>query len=64
MTMVRRVLSLTSGRIAVAVLTLIALLAVLGPLLAPQDPSPPATTRSRRRRAPTGSAPTTSAATC
>ncbi|WP_320782329.1 ABC transporter permease [Streptomyces sp. CRN 30] len=36
--MVRRVLSLTSGRIAVAVLAVIALLAVLGPLLAPQDP--------------------------
>ncbi|MFD0311732.1 ABC transporter permease [Streptomyces sp. NPDC127119] len=36
--MVRRVLSLTSGRIAVVVLTLIALLAVLGPLLAPQNP--------------------------
>ncbi|SME91177.1 ABC transporter permease [Streptomyces sp. Amel2xC10] len=36
--MVRRVLSLTSGRIAVAVLTVIALLALLGPLLAPQDP--------------------------
>ncbi|WP_333745140.1 ABC transporter permease [Streptomyces ardesiacus] len=36
--MVRRVLSLTSGRIAVAILTAVALLAVLGPLLAPQDP--------------------------
>ncbi|MFF3615006.1 ABC transporter permease [Streptomyces sp. NPDC002580] len=36
--MVRRVLSLTSGRIAVAVLVAIALLALLGPLLAPQDP--------------------------
>ncbi|WP_320782138.1 ABC transporter permease [Streptomyces sp. CRN 30] len=36
--MVRRVLGLTSGRIAVAVLALIALLAVFGPLLAPQDP--------------------------
>lgn len=36
--MVRRVLTLTSGRIAVAVLAVIALLAVLGPLLAPQDP--------------------------
>ncbi|MEU2296977.1 ABC transporter permease [Streptomyces antibioticus] len=36
--MVRRVLSLTSGRIAVAVLAVIALLALLGPLLAPQDP--------------------------
>ncbi|MFE2940035.1 ABC transporter permease [Streptomyces sp. NPDC059255] len=36
--MVRRVLSLTSGRIAVAVLTAIALLALFGPLLAPQDP--------------------------
>ncbi|MFD6532067.1 ABC transporter permease [Streptomyces sp. NPDC060184] len=36
--MVRRVLSLTSGRIAVAVLVLIALLTVFGPWLAPQDP--------------------------
>ncbi|GAA4974698.1 ABC transporter permease [Streptomyces hyderabadensis] len=36
--MVRRVLALTSGRVAVAVLTVVALLAVLGPLLAPQDP--------------------------
>ncbi|MGC5561489.1 ABC transporter permease [Streptomyces sp. FR-108] len=36
--MVRRVLTLTSGRIAVVILTLIALLAVLGPLLAPQNP--------------------------
>ncbi|GAA2949166.1 MULTISPECIES: ABC transporter permease [Streptomyces] len=36
--MVRRVLALTSGRIAVAVLAVIALLAVLGPWLAPQDP--------------------------
>lgn len=36
--MVRRVLSLTSGRIAVAVLAVIALLALFGPLLAPQDP--------------------------
>jgi peptide/nickel transport system permease protein len=36
--MVRRVLSLASGRIAVAVLVAIALLALLGPLLAPQDP--------------------------
>ncbi|MEU4659725.1 ABC transporter permease [Streptomyces sp. NPDC023723] len=36
--MLRRVLGLTSGRIAVTVLVLIALLAVLGPLLAPQDP--------------------------
>lgn len=38
MTMVRRVLSLTSGRIAVVILVLIALLAVCGPWLAPQDP--------------------------
>lgn len=38
MTVVRRVLALTSGRAAVAVLTLILLLALLGPLLAPQDP--------------------------
>ncbi|MBZ6084197.1 ABC transporter permease [Streptomyces olivaceus] len=36
--MVRRVLSLTSGRIAVAILAVVALLAVLGPVLAPQDP--------------------------
>lgn len=36
--MVRRVLSLTSGRIAVGILAAIALLAVFGPLLAPQDP--------------------------
>ncbi|MEV2243128.1 ABC transporter permease [Streptomyces sp. NPDC049970] len=36
--MVRRVLSLTSGRIALAVLVLVALLAVCGPWLAPQDP--------------------------
>jgi peptide/nickel transport system permease protein len=34
----RRVLSLTSGRIAVAILVAIALLAIFGPLLAPQDP--------------------------
>ena len=36
--MVRRILSLTSGRVAFTILSLIALLAVLGPLLAPQDP--------------------------
>ncbi|GHJ42926.1 peptide ABC transporter permease [Catellatospora sp. TT07R-123] len=36
--MVRRLLSLASGRIAAAILILIALLALLGPLLAPQDP--------------------------
>ncbi|WUD71050.1 ABC transporter permease [Streptomyces sp. NBC_00510] len=36
--MVRRVLSLTSGRIAAVVLTVIALLALLGPWLAPHDP--------------------------
>ncbi|MEU6538442.1 ABC transporter permease [Streptomyces sp. NPDC047000] len=36
--MVRRVLALTSGRIAVALLGTVALLALLGPLLAPQDP--------------------------
>ncbi|MDQ0785039.1 ABC transporter permease [Streptomyces sp. B3I8] len=36
--MVRRVLSLPSGRVAVCVLTVIALLAAFGPLLAPQDP--------------------------
>ncbi|MFD7130941.1 ABC transporter permease [Streptomyces sp. NPDC059894] len=34
----RRVLALTSGRIAVAILTAVALLALFGPLLAPQDP--------------------------
>lgn len=36
--MVRRILALASGRIAVTVLFLVALLAVFGPLLAPQDP--------------------------
>lgn len=36
--MVRRVLALTSGRIAVAILAVIALLALFGPWLAPQDP--------------------------
>lgn len=36
--MLRRVLSLASGRIAVAILAAVALLAVFGPLLAPQDP--------------------------
>lgn len=36
--MLRRILSLTSGRIAVAILVAIALLALFGPLLAPQDP--------------------------
>ncbi|MFJ3196543.1 ABC transporter permease [Streptomyces griseoviridis] len=36
--MVRNVLSLTTGRIAVALLGLISLLALLGPLLAPQNP--------------------------
>lgn len=36
--MVRRVLSLTSGRIAVGILLVIALLAALGPVLAPHDP--------------------------
>ncbi|GLZ42621.1 ABC transporter permease [Actinokineospora sp. NBRC 105648] len=36
--MPRRVLSLVSGRISVAILLAIALLAVFGPLLAPQDP--------------------------
>ncbi|MER5280596.1 ABC transporter permease [Streptomyces sp. NPDC002809] len=36
--MVRRVLALTSGRIAVAILVLVGLLALLGPWLAPQDP--------------------------
>ncbi|MFJ6835629.1 ABC transporter permease [Streptomyces sp. NPDC091209] len=36
--MVRRVLTLTSGRIALAVLATIAVLALFGPLLAPQNP--------------------------
>ncbi len=36
--MVRRILALVSGRIAVIVLVLVALLAILGPLLAPHDP--------------------------
>ncbi|MZG19962.1 ABC transporter permease, partial [Streptomyces sp. SID5914] len=36
--MVRRILGLTTGRIAVGILTVMALLAVLGPLVAPQDP--------------------------
>ena len=36
--MLRRILGLTSGRIALGILAGIALLAVLGPLLAPQDP--------------------------
>ncbi|MGW4732952.1 ABC transporter permease [Streptomyces shenzhenensis] len=36
--MLRRVLALASGRIAVGILAVIALLALLGPLLAPQDP--------------------------
>ncbi|MFJ6085048.1 ABC transporter permease [Streptomyces sp. NPDC092369] len=36
--MVRRVLSLTSGRIALVILTVITLLAVLGPFIAPQNP--------------------------
>jgi peptide/nickel transport system permease protein len=36
--MVKRVLSLTSGRVAVAVLALIALLAIFGPIVAPHDP--------------------------
>lgn len=35
--MVRRVLSLTSGRIAVAILAAVAFLAIFGPLLAPRD---------------------------
>ncbi|HJQ47085.1 MAG TPA: ABC transporter permease [Amycolatopsis sp.] len=36
--MLRRVFSLTSARIAVGILAVIALLAIFGPLLAPQDP--------------------------
>ncbi|MFF3465128.1 ABC transporter permease [Streptomyces sp. NPDC002619] len=36
--MVRRVLALNSGRIAVGILVLVALLAAFGPLLAPQNP--------------------------
>jgi len=35
---VRRVLTLASGRVAVAILAAVALLAIFGPLLAPQDP--------------------------
>ncbi|MET8468235.1 ABC transporter permease [Streptomyces sp. NPDC006422] len=36
--MIRRTLALTTGRIAVAILAVVALLALLGPLLAPQNP--------------------------
>lgn len=36
--MVRRVLALTSGRIALAILAVIALLALLGPVIAPHNP--------------------------
>ncbi|GAA4708916.1 ABC transporter permease [Phytohabitans rumicis] len=36
--MIRRILALTSGRIALGLLAAVALLAVFGPLLAPQDP--------------------------
>ncbi|MFC0528622.1 ABC transporter permease [Phytohabitans kaempferiae] len=36
--MIRRVLGLTTGRIAIGILVFIALLAVFGPILAPQDP--------------------------
>ncbi|MFF0822900.1 ABC transporter permease [Micromonospora haikouensis] len=36
--MIRRILGLTSGRIAVGILAAVALLALFGPLLAPQDP--------------------------
>jgi peptide/nickel transport system permease protein len=36
--MARRVLALPTGRIAVGILTVVAVLAVLGPVLAPQDP--------------------------
>ncbi|HVV10482.1 ABC transporter permease [Amycolatopsis sp.] len=36
--MIRRVFSLVSGRVAVGILVAIALLAILGPLLAPHDP--------------------------
>lgn len=36
--MVRRILGLTSGRIAIAILAGVGLLAVFGPLFAPQDP--------------------------
>jgi peptide/nickel transport system permease protein len=36
--MVRRIFTLLSGRIAVTVLVVVALLAIAGPLLAPQDP--------------------------
>ena len=36
--MIRQILRLTSGRIALGILAVVALLAVFGPLLAPQDP--------------------------
>jgi peptide/nickel transport system permease protein len=36
--MVKRVLSRTSGKVAVGILSLIALLAIFGPIVAPQDP--------------------------
>ena len=36
--MIRRILSLPAGRVSVAVLVLVALLAVLGPVIAPHDP--------------------------
>ncbi|MEX5635084.1 ABC transporter permease [Parafrankia sp. FMc2] len=36
--MVRRILGLRAGRVAVGILSAIALLAILGPVLAPQDP--------------------------
>ncbi|WKU07172.1 ABC transporter permease [Micromonospora sp. HUAS LYJ1] len=36
--MFRRILTLTSGRIAVGILTVVASLAILGPVLAPHDP--------------------------
>lgn len=36
--MIRRILDLTSGRVAVGILAVVALLAAFGPLLAPQDP--------------------------
>lgn len=42
--MVRRILSLTTGRIAAGIFAVVALLAALGPLLAPRDPLETSTT--------------------
>lgn len=60
----RRILALTTGRIAVVILAIVALLALLGPLLAPQDPWRRAVTPSPPPPGSTGWAPTTSAVTC